>query len=73
MKTVEDILARVKSLGFTLERHGDELHLRRPAGSSPPPELIAAIQSHKPELMDHLAEALTPEQRKFWQPATGAK
>ncbi|MBE0428395.1 MAG: hypothetical protein IBX61_00790 [Thermoleophilia bacterium] len=77
MSAIHDILSQVAALGFTLERHGDELHLKRPAGSAPPPELITAIRFHKPELMDHLAftreqyEALTDEQRRYYQPGEG--
>ena len=70
-------------MGFTLSRHGDKIRLTAPAGGSPPPALDQAIRNHKEELLNYLAtlncitreqhEALTPEQRQYWQPATGKK
>ena len=83
MKTTEDILTHVKSLGFVLERQGDALNLTRPVGTTLPDNLRQATREYKQELLDHLAaheritpeeyEALTPEQRQFYKPATGQK
>ena len=83
MKTAEKILDRARAMGFTLSRHGDKIRLTAPAGGSPPPDLDRAIRTHKEELLNYLAshegitreqyEALTPEQRQYWQPATGKK
>ena len=78
-----EIIAQVKSLNIQMERHGDKLRLITPAGYSPPDDLVAKLKSHKQELLNYLAsqenitleeyENLTPEQRQFYQPATGKK
>ncbi|MHB1403871.1 MAG: hypothetical protein ACYCXE_05045 [Thermoleophilia bacterium] len=83
MNPVTEIIAQVNSRGFQAERRGDKLRLIIPAGCPPPDDLIAKLKSHKEGLLDHLAaheritpeeyEALTPEQKHFYQPATGRK
>jgi hypothetical protein len=56
---VQDLIAKCAHLGIHLEPNGDRLRYRAPKGALTP-DLIDELKAHKPELLNHFRQHLTP-------------
>src|SRR3954469_10069385 len=59
--TFQDILERAEHLGLTLTLKGEQVSI--PPKGVAPPELLAAMKTHKAQLISHL----TPALERGWQ------